>query len=209
MKAYINMIVKKRCSVKSVSSYGSNWIRWFIWQDIKCSEVESIGQENKPTWSRRHREKTSPYTGVSGLFTGSTDKASVLRGLLPFPPCKLATHPHWLHWSFLSTYWKCDDLSFKIQENQRALEAPTQPLKKNPVTHRHSFNPTFWHFQKYTFCIKWLKRASCRGKHPFIQVLLLQIMCPLLMNVLLDGESLRLMRNVTISLILPYLGSLF
>ncbi|XP_061925995.1 unconventional myosin-X isoform X3 [Entelurus aequoreus] len=27
MKAYINMIVKKRCSVKSVSSYGSNWIR--------------------------------------------------------------------------------------------------------------------------------------------------------------------------------------
>uniref|UniRef100_A0AAQ5ZPR3 Myosin X, like 1 n=1 Tax=Amphiprion ocellaris TaxID=80972 RepID=A0AAQ5ZPR3_AMPOC len=27
MKAYINMIVKKRCSVKSVSSYGTNWIR--------------------------------------------------------------------------------------------------------------------------------------------------------------------------------------
>ncbi|KAK2839711.1 hypothetical protein Q5P01_013451 [Channa striata] len=27
MKAYINMIVKKRCSVKSVSSYGSSWIR--------------------------------------------------------------------------------------------------------------------------------------------------------------------------------------
>ncbi|XP_030643484.1 unconventional myosin-X [Chanos chanos] len=27
MKAYINMIVKKRCSVKSVSSFGSNWIR--------------------------------------------------------------------------------------------------------------------------------------------------------------------------------------
>ncbi|XP_018585084.1 unconventional myosin-X [Scleropages formosus] len=27
MKAYINMIVKKRCSVKSVSSYGSAWIR--------------------------------------------------------------------------------------------------------------------------------------------------------------------------------------
>lgn len=27
MKAYINMIVKKRCSVKSVSSYGSTWIR--------------------------------------------------------------------------------------------------------------------------------------------------------------------------------------
>ncbi|XP_053184717.1 unconventional myosin-X [Scomber japonicus] len=27
MKAYINMIVKKRCSVKSVSSYSSNWIR--------------------------------------------------------------------------------------------------------------------------------------------------------------------------------------
>ncbi|CAG5865524.1 unnamed protein product, partial [Menidia menidia] len=26
MKAYINMIVKKRCSVKSVSSYGTNWI---------------------------------------------------------------------------------------------------------------------------------------------------------------------------------------
>lgn len=29
MKAYINMIVKKRCSVKSVSSYGTNWIRWY------------------------------------------------------------------------------------------------------------------------------------------------------------------------------------
>ncbi|KAM6986769.1 LOW QUALITY PROTEIN: unconventional myosin-X [Aplochiton taeniatus] len=27
MKAYINMIVKKRCSVRSVSSYGTNWIR--------------------------------------------------------------------------------------------------------------------------------------------------------------------------------------
>uniref|UniRef100_A0A8C4DBL2 Myosin-X n=1 Tax=Dicentrarchus labrax TaxID=13489 RepID=A0A8C4DBL2_DICLA len=27
MKAYINMIVKKRCSVKSVSSYGTSWIR--------------------------------------------------------------------------------------------------------------------------------------------------------------------------------------
>ncbi|XP_028992569.1 unconventional myosin-X [Betta splendens] len=27
MKAYINMIVKKRCSVKSVSSFGSSWIR--------------------------------------------------------------------------------------------------------------------------------------------------------------------------------------
>uniref|UniRef100_A0A8C3G8P5 Myosin X, like 1 n=1 Tax=Cyclopterus lumpus TaxID=8103 RepID=A0A8C3G8P5_CYCLU len=27
MKAYINMIVKKRCSVKSVSNYGTNWIR--------------------------------------------------------------------------------------------------------------------------------------------------------------------------------------
>ncbi|XP_051998770.1 unconventional myosin-X [Xyrauchen texanus] len=27
MKAYINMIVKKRCSVRSVSSFGSNWIR--------------------------------------------------------------------------------------------------------------------------------------------------------------------------------------
>uniref|UniRef100_A0AAY4BFB6 Myosin X n=1 Tax=Denticeps clupeoides TaxID=299321 RepID=A0AAY4BFB6_9TELE len=27
IKAYINMIVKKRCSVRSVSSYGSNWIR--------------------------------------------------------------------------------------------------------------------------------------------------------------------------------------
>ncbi|XP_028291759.1 unconventional myosin-X isoform X2 [Gouania willdenowi] len=27
IKAYINMIVKKRCSVKSVSSYGTNWIR--------------------------------------------------------------------------------------------------------------------------------------------------------------------------------------
>ncbi|KAG5833156.1 hypothetical protein ANANG_G00272870 [Anguilla anguilla] len=27
MKAYINMIVKKRCSVRSVSSCGSNWIR--------------------------------------------------------------------------------------------------------------------------------------------------------------------------------------
>uniref|UniRef100_A0A665WV33 Unconventional myosin-X-like n=1 Tax=Echeneis naucrates TaxID=173247 RepID=A0A665WV33_ECHNA len=27
MKAYINMIVKKRCSVKSLSSYGTNWIR--------------------------------------------------------------------------------------------------------------------------------------------------------------------------------------
>lgn len=31
MKAYINMIVKKRCSVKSVSSYGTSWIRWFRW----------------------------------------------------------------------------------------------------------------------------------------------------------------------------------
>lgn len=27
MKAYINMIVKKRCSVMSVSSVGSDWIR--------------------------------------------------------------------------------------------------------------------------------------------------------------------------------------
>uniref|UniRef100_A0A673XCB9 Unconventional myosin-X-like n=1 Tax=Salmo trutta TaxID=8032 RepID=A0A673XCB9_SALTR len=27
MKAYINMIVKKRCSVRSVSSYGTNWVR--------------------------------------------------------------------------------------------------------------------------------------------------------------------------------------
>uniref|UniRef100_A0A8C1CXA0 Uncharacterized protein n=1 Tax=Cyprinus carpio carpio TaxID=630221 RepID=A0A8C1CXA0_CYPCA len=27
MKAYINMIVKKRCSVRSVASFGSNWIR--------------------------------------------------------------------------------------------------------------------------------------------------------------------------------------
>lgn len=27
MKAYINMIVKKRCSVRSVSSYGTSWIR--------------------------------------------------------------------------------------------------------------------------------------------------------------------------------------
>lgn len=27
MKAYINMIVKKRCSVKSVSSFESSWIR--------------------------------------------------------------------------------------------------------------------------------------------------------------------------------------
>ncbi|KAL2080831.1 hypothetical protein ACEWY4_022684 [Coilia grayii] len=27
IKAYINMIVKKRCSVRSISSYGSNWIR--------------------------------------------------------------------------------------------------------------------------------------------------------------------------------------
>lgn len=33
MKAYINMIVKKRCSVKSVSSFGSNWIRWLRGQD--------------------------------------------------------------------------------------------------------------------------------------------------------------------------------
>lgn len=29
------------------------------------------------------------------------------------------------------------------------------------------------------------------------------------MNVLVDGDSLRLMRNVTISLILPYLRFLF
>ena len=28
MKAYINMIVKKRCSVRSGPSYGTNWIRW-------------------------------------------------------------------------------------------------------------------------------------------------------------------------------------
>lgn len=38
MKAYINMIVKKRCSVKSVSSYGSNWIRWSAVQEREGAE---------------------------------------------------------------------------------------------------------------------------------------------------------------------------
>lgn len=46
---------------------------------------------------------------------------------------------------------------------------------------------------------------SFSSKRPFIQVFFLQILCPVVKNVLLDGGSLRLKRNVTISLILPYL----
>lgn len=54
MKAYINMIVKKRCSVKSVSSFGSSWIRWLTWQDTR------YGGETQQAWRRvqRNAEKT-------------------------------------------------------------------------------------------------------------------------------------------------------
>ncbi|KAF3694929.1 Unconventional myosin-X Unconventional myosin-10 [Channa argus] len=50
MKAYINMIVKKRCSVKSVSSYGSNWIRG--------TDIDSFsGPQNKREDAKAERQK--------------------------------------------------------------------------------------------------------------------------------------------------------
>lgn len=45
MKAYINMIVKKRCSVKSVSSFGSNWIRWL---DDDSEDFRAFGDTETP-----------------------------------------------------------------------------------------------------------------------------------------------------------------
>lgn len=123
------------------------------------------------------------------------------------------------HFSHLT--WNVLQVSFlwillTIQKNQTELCTLFFP-QLNPVSHNskqtsHSTSESGLpkDFQKCTFSLKWVSVTNI----PFTQVLFLQILRPSVMNVLLDGDSLRLKRNITvpgeiISLIMPYLSFYF
>lgn len=101
MKAYINMIVKKRCSVKSVSSYGTNWIRWCIggfavwfleWRFIDLSHEAtrtlSIQEE-----IFLHRLENACF--FSFVFLLDLPSVASFLTVSKYLPCS-----SWLHWSF-------------------------------------------------------------------------------------------------------------
>lgn len=100
MKAYINMIVKKRCSVKSVSSYGSNWIRWS--QETRLDEIAHGLQSllSFRTLIRQH----GPSRQKAGTFAHPVVNTSVA---FLFAISKPVTHPHEIQWSFLKSWLNC------------------------------------------------------------------------------------------------------
>lgn len=107
MKAYINMIVKKRCSVKSVSSYGSNWIRWLIWQDTKCTRLQSTRRKTNKRGEemQRNAQKTLTYT-VFQSFWQATQKNFIQK--------ERGEKKH-KHWSI------CPELSWVLLPSMKSL----------------------------------------------------------------------------------------
>lgn len=72
MKAYINMIVKKRCSVKSVSSYGSSWIRWLTVQDKQLHYTWTTTSKNgEKMWNDEKRINLAWPTQTNSIETFS------------------------------------------------------------------------------------------------------------------------------------------
>lgn len=86
------MIVKKRCSVKSVSSYGSNWIRWLTVQDI----VEMY-EQLQYTWTTTSKNGEKMRRGT--IYFDSDDVSQLSTGYVATQTKSIQKY------SFLKTLW--------------------------------------------------------------------------------------------------------